>query len=360
MSKLTIVYGGQYGSEGKGQIVSFIAGSQDLDWAVRVGGPNAGHTFKMPSGHVQVLQTIPVPSFYNRYMNSCIGAAGLIIPHVFYREVLDAYAVINAPPVIWIDESVAVITREHMDAEHALKGNIGSTGEGVGAASAERIMRDPEMVIGHPRSKQAFMAGMKKDRDTQHPFENVHVVEDTALMLNQALRRGDHLLIEGTQGVELSLYTSGHYPFCTSRECTPQSMLAQTGIAQENADIVEKIMVVRTFPIRVGGNSGDLPNEISWDELELMTDGYVSKPEITTVTKKKRRIANIDMQALGRVVKITRPTSIALTFFDYWFPKVGEGLLMREHWERIEMIERSLNVPVKYLSTGFGSVRQLR
>ena len=122
-------------------------------------------------------------------------------------------------------------------------------------------------------------------------------------------------------------------------------------------------MVVRTYPIRVGGNSGDLLGELTWEEMAELTDGYV-KPEITTVTKKQRRIANIDYGRLIRNVSVTKPTAIALSFFDYWFPNIS-GLtnvskLQKKHWNAIKHLEEKLGVPVKYLSTGFGSVINLR
>jgi adenylosuccinate synthase len=82
-------------------------------------------------------------------------------------------------------------------------------------------------------------------------------------------------------------------------------------------------MVERTYFIRVGGNSGPLANEISWDRLQEITDGYVKTPEITTVTKKVRRIARMDFELLERAILQTRPTSIALTFLDYVFPKIA-------------------------------------
>jgi adenylosuccinate synthase len=360
MGKLTIVYGGQFGSEGKGQIVAYLAQRNLPDWAVRVGGPNAGHTFLLPNGNKQVVQTIPAPLFISEDVMGVIGAAGLIHEDVFWREVEQAYEIIGKPPWIYLDRSVGIITRAHMRKESMLKGSIGSTGEGVGAATASRVMRDPETVLGHPKHTKRFM-----EKVTSNPaFRRVQIAPDTALTLNQALRSGDKVVIEGTQGMGLSLCTSGYYPFATSRECTPQGMLAQTGIAIENTAYLEKLMVIRTYPIRVGGTSGDLPGEITWKELKTRTKGYVKEAEITTVTKKKRRIAEIELSALQRAVYVTRPTGIALTFFDYWFPEIATATdpsaFKQKHWDKINWVEQQLDVPIKYISTGFGTVIPLR
>lgn len=355
---LTVVYGGQFGSEGKGQIVAYIAGRQNPDYAIRVGGPNAGHTFLLPTGEKIVVQTVPAPAFIGTKTQSVIGAAGMILPDVFEKEVRRAYEILGVTPRIYLDSLVTVIDRSHMATEAHLKGNIGSTGEGVGAATAAKVMREPNVVL------QAQWSKLLDRWEGDGAFMGVQKWTDTPRLLNDALHGGSSLLFEGTQGVGLSLHTSGYYPFCTSRECTPQGMLAQAGIASENAGRFEKVMVVRTFPIRVGGNSGDIPNEITWAELKDRTKGYVSEPEITTVTKKKRRIAEIDYGILTRAVLTTRPTAVALTFFDYWFPEIAtitdSAALSDEHWERINRVERILDVPVKYLSTGFGTVIPLR
>lgn len=360
MGKLTIVYGGQFGSEGKGQIVAHIAERHSPDIAVRVGGPNAGHTFLLPNGTKQVVQTIPAPVFISKNTHAVIGAAGLIIPHVFARELSEAKKIMGYIPSIIIDECAGIIGQDHMDRETKLKKSIGSTGEGVGAATADKVMRRPSMTLQDKGSKKDFFEIVKEKVSPT----TIWIKNDTAMYLNTALADGMDVIIEGTQGVGLSLHTSGYYPFCTSRECTPQGMLAQTGIAEENARLVEKLMVVRTYPIRVGGNSGDIANEITWKELKAKTGGYVNIPEITTVTKKKRRIAEIDYEMLIRNVRITRPTGLALTFFDYWYPEIATATdpsaLGKEHWQRINELERQLEVPVKYLSTGFGAVIPLR
>jgi len=357
--KLTIVYGGQFGSEGKGQVTSYLARRQDPDIAVRVGGPNAGHTFLLPNGAKQVVQTVPAPAFVSKRVLCVIGAAGIIIPEILERELREAYEIREQVPVrMYLDPNIAVIDKSHMATEAHLKGTIGSTGEGVGAVTAQKVMRDPSVVLGGQWNEISEKWG------TDLALSGVMMWKDTPRLLNSMLRDGADIVIEGTQGVGLSLHTSGYYPFCTSRECTPQGLLAQTGIAQENAVLNERIMVVRTYPIRVGGNSGDLPGEISWEELKMETGGYVSEAEITTVTKKKRRIARIDYNMLQRSVLITRPTALALTFFDYWFPEVASAThvsaLKKEHWDKINEVEIALGVPVKYLSTGFGAVIPLR
>lgn len=365
---LTTVYGGQFGSEGKGQIVAYLAEHREPGWAVRVGGPNAGHTFKLPANtatktwasKAQVVQTIPSPAFFG--WRSIIGPAGFIIEDILVKEAKDAWNVLGYAPTVLIDSQAVIINDEHMAMEAGgkddIKTRIGSTGEGVGAASADKIWRTLGILVRDHADR--LREGWQQEAATK----DLEVVQRSSLLVNQYLARGDDVIVEGTQGVGLSLHTSGFYPYCTSRECTPQGILGQAGIAAGVAKREERIMVCRTYPIRVGGNSGDLSGEITWEQLKKATHGYVDEPEVTTVTKKKRRIAKIDLAMLRRNAILTNPTGLALTFFDYWFPEIAETVnpsdLTRKHWAAINHVEETVGVPVKYLSTGFGTVIPLR
>ena len=107
----------------------------------------------------------------------------------------------------------------------------------------------------------------------------------------------------------------------------------------------------------MAGNSGPLANEISWDRLREITDGYVKVPEITTVTKKVRRIARMDFELLERAILQTRPTSIALTFLDYVFAKTAGLNPFRNLPDSLEVVEyltsleQTLGVHISMVST---------
>lgn len=359
-NKLFVVWGGQFGSEGKGQIAAYLTKRGHVDRGVRVGGPNAGHTFYYPNGLKGVVQTIPVPAMLGK--GGYIGPAGLFLLDIMKRELVEGFRATGMPVTLLVDKNAVIITEEHMAAEGKLKGRIGSTGEGVGAATAEKVWRRPEVVVNHESNRKIIMEALDPGADE---FSKVVFGVDTVGLMNMDLIAGRNLLIEGTQGYGLSLHTGGYYPFCTSRECTPWGLIAQTGV---NPTIpwtqMESIMVIRTYPIRVGGNSGDLPNEVDWDFMRKKTEGYIKDPEITTVTKKVRRIAKLDMKMLSRAVTQCGPTALALTFFDYEFPELAGALspevLKKNHWKYINDLEKSLGVPVKFLSTGPGSTMSLR
>ena len=350
-ANLITVFGGQMGSEGKGQICQFLHEQNPFDIGVRVGGPNAGHTLFAygvdGERHKVVVQSMPAAAMTGAI--GVIGPAGVFIVSLLLQELVVAMQLTGKPAQLIIDPRAAIITPEMMAAEEHLGAAIGSTREGVGKATALKVMREPITVY----QNMDKLAPIFND-----PAGAAVAIQDTVPYVNQCLLQGRRVVIEGTQGYGLSLHTSGFYPFCTSRECTPHALYAETGINPRNAKYgAREIMVVRTYPIRVGGNSGPLANEISWDRLQEITDGYVKTPEITTVTKKVRRIARMDFELLERAVLQTRPTSIALTFLDYVFPKIA-GLNpfqdlpdSPEVAEYLTSLEQTLGVHISMVST---------
>lgn len=388
--KLTVVYGGQYGSEGKGDVCAAIArhhaeNSLDKLIAIRVGGPNAGHTILDLNGVERKLQSVPVAPFVVKGCTPILGASAVILPDLLARELrwLDECHDGDAPMVV-IDRLATVILPEHMWAETKMKDGIGSTGEGVGAATAEKVMRKAirfeqylQMVImaGQDKRGQSTIAAFSHELDEtwQKRVEDAVYIsarvifDDTVKTINRTVAwttAGSHVVVEGTQGVMLSLNTSGLYPFCTSRDCTPEALLGQIGISDRAFDEADYVCVLRTFPIRVGGNSGPLPNEITWEDLMERTKGYIKTPERTTVTKKIRRIAEWDWDAVHQMLMMTRPTHIALTFLDYHFPAVAGA---NDFVEMVNLdgdaaswlMERKLDLGVKLAWVGVGPHKTL-
>lgn len=319
----TIVVGGQFGSEAKGKVVSFLA--DEFDMGVRTGAPNAGHTVFL-GNDIFKLQQVPA-SFVNPKCELYIGAGSLIDPNILRSESERT----GTKKRIFIDPQAGIIEERHHKQEEELVHRIGSTGEGCGAALSGRIWRKD----------------FKLAKDVLQDFQIVNVSE----YINKGLDEGKNVIIEGTQGFGLSLY-HGIYPFVTSRDTTAANFLAEAGISP--LCVKDIILVIRTYPIRVAGNSGPLPNEISWEELSAK----VGMPTIerTTVTGKIRRVAEFDMALVQKAVQVNRPTQIALQFLNYLFPG-DEG---KNDWNElsdgakkyIDTLEKELNVPITLIGTG--------
>lgn len=350
--KVTVVVGGQYGSEAKGHVAAWLAREGgDRLCAVRVAGPNAGHSAYDDNTprHKWALRQIPVAAVKNRECQLVIGAGSEIDEEVLDHEIklLDD-AGLKVTSRLHIDGSATVVTNTNKLTEaRDLTDRLGSTAKGVGAARAARIMREAPV----------WCNGAE---DVGHDYT------DTAHMLAAWLRSGRDVLIEGTQGYGLGLH-AGYYPFCTSSDCRAVDFLAMAGISPWAPWIneVETWVVLRTYPIRVAGNSGPLWGETTWKELEDRTDGYV-RPEYTTVTQKMRRVGTWDQGLASRAVMENGgpATKVALMFFDYWYPELS-GMadadeLSMEHWAAIWKVESQVGTLVQLIGTGPDSIIDLR
>ena len=116
------------------------------------------------------------------------------------------------------------------------------------------------------------------------------------------------------------------------------------------------IMAVRTFPIRVEGESGPLKNEITWEELKQRSGYPYPISEYSTVTNRLRRIASFDMEIVRQATMVNRPTELALHGADYLdFANKGildYDLLTHEVKEFVTLLENELEVPVTFIGTG--------
>lgn len=305
--KLTVLVGGQYGSEGKGAVAAHVANEYNVH--VRVGSHNAGHTFYW-HGDKHVMQSIPC-GWINPGAKIVIGRGALINMKQFMKElvhILQYYP--DFLSRLFIDPETGVLSDKFHEQEGGIYGEmhkrIGSTGEGVGPARVARINRDPEQF-------QQF-----KDIAKEYGLEDCLCYNTPKFIANQQ-DRGMNVLIEGTQGSALSLLHS-FWPYCTSIDTNAAGIISEVGIAP--ARVTNVLMVVRTYPIRVAGNSGPMKNEITWEELSNRIGKNVV-PEKTTVTKKIRRIAEWDDNLFEQSCLLNAPTEIALTFADYLDPGIA-------------------------------------
>ena len=176
---------------------------------------------------------------------------------------------------------------------------------------------------------------------------------DVSSETNRAVDAGARVIVEGTQGYGLSLH-HGEYPYVTSRDTTAAAFLSEVGLSPLCVD--EVVMVIRTFPIRVGGPSGPLPKEMSWEQLRLLSGYPYPIAEHTSVTGRLRRVAAFDWTVVERAVSANRPTAIALHGLDYLsFENRGvmqEDALTANALDFVSEVERRLGVEVRVAFTG--------
>lgn len=341
---ITAVVGAQFGSEGKGAVVERIA--RNYDYHVRVGAANAGHTAYV-RGEKHVLQQIPVAAYANPNAILCIGPGAIISLDILAEELkLNKEwrkKNLHQPPRVMVDWRAHIVRSQHVDREQDtdLAERIGSTStiarEGIGACQAARVNRE---------------ASCATVADNRTWFEEHGcVVTDVP---NVIYSNADNVLLEGTQGLGLSL-TTGHFPYVTSRNASAAGLAADCGIGPRHLDHV--INVMRTYPIRVHGNSGPFgpgSEETTFEEIGV-------SEERTTVTKLVRRVATFSMQQAIEACEINSATRIALTFSDYIAPSTygvesAEALDYTDpgvHKLRlfIDELQRKTHVPVWLLGT---------
>lgn len=341
---ITALVGAQYGSEGKGLIAAHLA--YDYDVHVRTGAPNAGHTFYHPdTGEKWVMQQIPC-GWINPRADLVIGPGAVVDLDQLEMEarLIEAHGY-QVRSRLAIDRKATVLDWRHNEGGVTGKAHelIGSTGKGVGLARMARINRGALVHASSVWSHCKLVADHEEGL-TQAGF----IVCDTLTRLAAWADIGSAILLEGTQGSGLSL-THGPWPHVTSADTNAAQLCADAGVSPRM--LTDVILVARTYPIRVAGNSGPLHAETTFKEIGV-------EPEFTTVTKKMRRIGRWDSKIIARAIALNRPCRIALTFLDYVFPedagKTTRDSLSAEGLEWVYSLERSLpHFPViSYVGTG--------
>ncbi|MBU6959006.1 adenylosuccinate synthetase [Pseudomonas sp. CVAP len=344
-----VLIGGQYGSEGKGNIVAYLA--REYDVMVRVGGPNAGHTVASAAGTFTYHH---LPSGSRDVTARLLLGPGMTI-HLsgLLREIEECRI---GPDRLFIDPQATIIEETDIGTEREghLVTTIASTGSGSGVAAARRILS---------RGKEIRLA---KDIDELRPYVgtpgNYH--GSTSDRLEEAYRSGQSILLEGTQGSGLSIF-HGDYPYVTSRDTNVAGCLAEAGISPSR--IRKILMVIRPMPIRVGdpdGNeghiSGRLKHPTTFDEIaqfaKLDAD-VLNAAEKTSTTHRNRKVGWFEWDQFRKACALNAPTDIVLTFADY-LKETNRNARRFEQLDSdtikfVEELERVSQAPVSLINTRF-------
>jgi adenylosuccinate synthase len=329
----TVIVGAQWGDEGKGKIVDLLAQHSDLVCRYQ-GGPNAGHTI-VRDGETFKLHHLP-SGILSEGKISVVGAGCVVDPGLLVREIdgLEERGV--STEGLRISGNAHMIMPWHVALDSATErrlGNlqIGTTRRGIGPAYADKAARigirvqdvlDPKIL------RQKFETALAEKNVL---LERIHAVEpldveelagrmedyaarlrpyvaDTSLLVDDALKRGSRVLLEGAQGTLLDL-DHGTYPFVTSSNPVAGAAATGTGIGPTRIDRV--IGVAKAYVTRVG--EGPFPTEIEGaDQARVRELGG----EYGTTTGRERRCGWLDLVALRFAVRVNGLTSLALTKLD--------------------------------------------
>jgi len=336
---LWVVVGGQFGGEGKGKVSAFIAQKEGIDICIRCGGPNSGHSFVNDAGQVVLLRQLPTG--YIRPRTRLLIPAGALVDLEVLKYELDTFRI--DPERVGVDRNAMIIEEGDKERERGLqlRERLSSTLCGVGSAVARRALRGSDVCTAQVASKGA--PWLRK------------LITNVSDETNSALDQGKSVLVEGTQGFGLSLYHSDCYPKATSRDTTAAGFLSEIGLSP--LLVTHIILVLRTFPIRVAGEqAGPMKNEITWELLQQESGYSYAIHEMTTVSKKVRRVARFDWELFQRAFAANRPTQLAINGLDYIDAR-NRGVphsadLTSEARDFIGRLEKQSCVPCGFLGVG--------
>jgi adenylosuccinate synthase len=337
---ISVVVGGQFGSEGKGKIaLELVRRDKSVVAAVRIGGTNSGHTAVGADGKTYVLSQLPAASI-DRSVRVILPAGSYIDLDILRRE-LNILGF--GPDCVAISSMARIITDEHKQWEQmsGLGRAIGSTQSGTGGAVMAMAARGANNFPLHSIHAE--------DVPDLQPF-----LKDTTSEMRRFLDAKKRIVIEGTQGFGLSLLQGGFWPKATSRDTSAAGFVAETGLSPRDVDDVT--MVVRCHPIRVAGESGPLIGETTWERIAADAGLRGDHREFTTVTKKVRRVGQFDPGIVRRAIQVNRPNRIVLNHLDYVDARVHGGGLTSKAQRFVERIEAEIGQQIDWLGTGPASI----
>jgi adenylosuccinate synthase len=329
-----VLIGAQWGDEGKGKATDLLG--DRVQWVVRYqGGNNAGHTVVLPTGENFALHLIPSGILTPGVMN-VIGNGVVVDPSVLLDEIAGLEArdvdtsrlLISADAHLIMPYHVAIdkVTERYLGAK-----KIGTTGRGIGPCYQDKIARvgvrvqdllDEKIfrqkveaalefknqVLVKVYNRKALDADQVADEVLAAGDKFAHRIADTRLRLNQALERGETVLLEGSQGTLLDV-DHGTYPFVTSSNPTSGGASAGSGIGPGRITTV--LGILKAYTTRVG--SGPFPTELNDDSGEYLrkTGG-----EFGVTTGRSRRTGWFDAVIARYAVRVNGITDYFLTKLD--------------------------------------------
>ena len=375
--RVMVVLDSQAGSCGKGKFIGYLAQRTNPEVAINNFMSNAGHTCVLNDGTKVMTQHLPT-SVVSPNTTLMIGPGAAITPHILFDEIIKYAELIGKRNIVIHPRAVAILDK-HCEMEKQIL-RSGSTFKGCGAAQADKVMRQA-MLFGEWWDNWTngwVKSGNNTDDYDGYTFDQVRhiinhiIVQDTMDYINDTIDVGGCVIVEGSQGCDLDINYGLAYPNTTSRQCHAGQLVADCGISPRL--VTDIIMIMRPYPIRISNttnlknedgttlvtSSGDYDGseEITWDIVKERcgAPADVQFGEMTTVTKKLRRVFEPNWERLRYVTKLNRPTEIALNFAQYIdydiLGKTSVDDITPKVWEFIHKVEEITGVPVTMIGTG--------
>ena len=312
-----VIIGAQWGDEGKGKIVDYLA--QDAKHVVRyAGGPNAGHTIVV-DGKKFALHQVPSGILYPN-KTVFLGAGMVLDPEAFFDELqmLKDNGIDWEGRVFISDRTQIILPRyRRMDKERDAqrKRPIGTTGRGIGIAYSEKAQRDGLRLADLDwDEKMSEYDG--EDKAYLDKYKDRLLAMRVDLTERMWAVRSDNILFEGAQGAMLDI-DSGTYPYVSSGASCAAGAATGCGIGPHDID---KVMgVFKAYETRVG--NGPMPsefNEADASESELCKYVRDTGNEYGVTTGRARRCGYLDLVALRYACRVNSIDGLVLTHIDIY------------------------------------------
>ncbi|MGM0651236.1 MAG: adenylosuccinate synthase [Bacillota bacterium] len=332
-SKSLVVVGAQWGDEGKGKVIDYLAAKADLVARFQ-GGNNAGHTVVYGAN---VFKLHHVPSGILNEGTLCLLGNGMVVdPLVLVEELseLEKRGIDTKGLRISSKAHLNMLYHRDLDEENEkLLGDkkIGTTGRGIGPAYADKVMRRGIRavdMIAYECFKQRLeeilpMQNLILNKVYNHKGYNLSelldfyrpaieklgpLVTDTSQILEESLQRGAKVLFEGAQGALLDL-DHGTYPYVTSSSTTAAAAASGNGIGPQH--LAQVLGVIKAYTTRVG--EGPFPTE---DNSEAGKQLRERGNEFGTTTGRPRRCGWFDAVIACYAARVNGLTGLAVTKLD--------------------------------------------
>ena len=312
-----VIIGAQWGDEGKGKIVDYLA--EDAQYVVRYsGGPNAGHTIVV-DGKQYALHQVPSGILYPN-KKVFLGAGMVIDPEALFNEL----KMLKDNGIDW-EGRVFISDRAHLilpkyrqmdkDRDAQRKRPIGTTGRGIGIAYSEKSHRDGLRLADLDwEEKMAEFDG--EDLEYLNKYKDQLLSMRVDLTAEMWKYRNDNILFEGAQGAMLDL-DSGTYPYVSSGPSCAAGAAIGSGIGPHDLDNI--LGVFKAYETRVG--NGPMPTEFNdSDEAESELCRYVRDTgrEYGVTTGRARRCGYLDLVALRYACRVNSLDGLVLTHLDIY------------------------------------------
>jgi len=334
MSKNIVVIGTQWGDEGKGKIVDWLA--ESAQGVVRFqGGHNAGHTLWI-NGKKTILRLIP-SGIMHEHVTCYIGNGVVLSPDALVSEIKELEANgIDVRSRLKISPACPLILPMHIAIDQARERHlgldkIGTTGRGIGPAYEDKVARralrlqdlfdevlfDKKLrdaldyhnfLLTQYYQAEALAFDEVKAAAMKYAAELKEMVADISSQLRQAQLAEQNLLFEGAQGAMLDI-DHGTYPYVTSSNCVAGAAAVGSGVGPQSINYV--LGIAKAYTTRVG--EGPFPTELDDDiGAHLASVGK----EFGSVTGRPRRCGWFDAAALKRSVTINGVSGLCITKLD--------------------------------------------